>query len=82
MPMATTESKLAKLCADAGFDLNELPPVMTAEQLGPILGQTVAAMASDRYRGIGPPFVKHGRRIRYLRADVARYLLAHRKLSA
>ncbi|PND54336.1 DNA-binding protein [Mycobacterium sp. ENV421] len=59
-----------------------MPPIITAEQLAPFLGQTVAALANDRYRGSGPPFIKHGRRIRYLRADVARYLVAHRKLSA
>jgi hypothetical protein len=80
--MATTESKLARLCADAGFDLSEMPPIVTPEQLAPILGQTVGALANDRYRGIGPPFVKHGRRIRYLRSDVARYLVSHRKVSA
>lgn len=76
--MATTDSKLAKLCAEIGFDLNELPPIITPEQLAPFLGQTVAALANDRYRGIGPPFVKHGRRVRYMRADVARYLITHR----
>jgi hypothetical protein len=76
--MARTETALSKLCADAGFDMSELPPIMTAEELAPILGVTVAALANDRYRHVGVPFVKHGKRIRYLRSDVIRYLIANR----
>jgi hypothetical protein len=63
---------------EAGVDLSVLPPVMSAEELSPVLGIPAAALAQDRYRGRGIPYVKLGRRVRYLRADVARYLVTHR----
>ncbi|WML66095.1 DNA-binding protein [Rhodococcus sp. AH-ZY2] len=31
---------------------------------------TPAKLANDRYRGIGPKFVKHGRRVLYRWSDV------------
>ena len=73
-----TETQLSKLYVDTGIDLSVLPAVMTAEQLAPVLGVSVGALANDRYRRVGVPFTKHGKRVRYLRVDVARYLLAHR----
>jgi hypothetical protein len=76
MPRAETE--LTKLLAETGIDLSECPPVIKPEVLAPLLGVTVGALANDRYRGVGVPFVKHGKRVRYLRGDVARYLIAHR----
>nr|WP_232425857.1 helix-turn-helix domain-containing protein [Mycobacterium sp. JS623] len=42
------------------------------------MATTEAALAQDRYRRGGIPYVKFGRRVRYLRADVARYLAANR----
>jgi hypothetical protein len=59
-------------------DLSSLPAVMDTEQLAPVLGMTPAALAQDRYRYGSIPYVKIGRRVRYLRADVARYLVTHR----
>jgi hypothetical protein len=73
-----TENQLSKLYVDTGIDLLTLPAIMTAEQLAPVLGVTAGALANDRYRHVGIPFVKHGKRVRYLRADVARYLVANR----
>ena len=61
-----------------GVDLSALPPVMSTQVLAPVLGVTPEALAQDRYRGSGIPYVKLGRRVRYLRADVARYLVTHR----
>jgi hypothetical protein len=52
--------------------------IMPAAQLGPIVTLSEGTLAQDRYRGEGIPFVKMGRRVRYLRADVARYLIANR----
>jgi hypothetical protein len=69
---------LNKLLIEVGIDLTALPPVATAEQLAPVVGSTVGSLANDRYRRVGIPYVKHGSRVRYLRADVARYLLANR----
>jgi hypothetical protein len=72
------DADLAELRRQTGTDLSGLPAVMDSEQLAPVLGMTPAALAQDRYRGGGIPFVKIGRRVRYLRADVARYLVTHR----
>lgn len=60
--------------------LEALPPVMTTEQLAPVLGISPDALAQDRYRtdGQGVPFTRIGRRARYLRADVMAYLISNR----
>jgi hypothetical protein len=77
-----TEAELSKLFIETGIDMSKLPDICTAEQLGPVLGVTVGALANDRYRHVGIPFVKHGKRVRYLRVDVARYLIANRTTHA
>lgn len=69
---------LAAVLADTGIDLSVLPAIATAEELAPVLRTTPGSLAQDRYRGTGVPYCKHGRRVRYLRADVARYLIANR----
>jgi hypothetical protein len=56
----------------------DLPAVATPEQVGPVLGKTQAALAQDRNRKRGIPYIKVGSRIRYLRSDVEAYLLANR----
>jgi hypothetical protein len=73
-----TETELSKLFVDTGIDLSTLPPVITALELAPVMRTTEAALAQDRYRRRGIPYVKFGRRVRYLRTDVARYLAANR----
>lgn len=73
---------ITKILDETGIERPELPPVMTAEQLAPLLGVSVGALANDRCRGVGVPYVKHGKRVRYLRADVARYLIEQRKTPA
>jgi hypothetical protein len=72
------EIELSKLYAETGIDLTSCPSVMTAAVLGPVIGLSEGALATDRYRGGGIPYVKIGRRVRYLRADVARFLIANR----
>jgi hypothetical protein len=72
------EAELAELLRQTGTDLSALPPVMTTQQLALVLDVTPAALAQDRYRSGGIPYVKVGRRVRYLRNDVARYLVTHR----
>jgi hypothetical protein len=89
--LADDLSKRAKEAADAellqifnatGIDLSSLPPVATAADLAVVLRTTTAALAQDRHRSKGCPFVRIGgpgsRRVRYLRADVARFLAANR----
>jgi hypothetical protein len=74
-----TDAELEELYATTGIDLTELSSVLTAAELAPILRTSVGALAQDRYRLRGVPHVVVGkRRIRYLRADVCRYLLANR----
>jgi hypothetical protein len=69
---------LSQLFIDTGIDLTTLAAVVTPRELAPLMKTTEAALAQDRYRRGGIPYVKFGRRVRYLRADVARYLIAHR----
>lgn len=56
----------------------DLPPISTAAQVGTVLQTTVDALAQDRYRRRGLPYVKIGGRVRYLREDVLAYLAANR----
>lgn len=55
-----------------------LPPVATARQLADFLVTTEASLAQDRYLRRGVPYTRVGRRIRYLREDVLKYLQANR----
>jgi hypothetical protein len=73
-----TDTELSRLFIDTGIDLSTLPAIAKPRELAPVMGTTEAALAQDRYRRGGIPYVKFGRRVRYLRADVARYLLTHR----
>lgn len=75
-------TELAQLYADTGIDLSTLPAISTAEELAPAIRSSVGALAQDRYRGRGIPYIKLGRRVRYLRADVARFLIANRHNTA
>lgn len=56
----------------------DLPPVATATQVARVVQTTPDALAQDRYRRRGIPFVKVGGRVRYLREDVIEYLTANR----
>lgn len=56
----------------------ELPPIATAPQVATVLQTTVDALAQDRYRRRGLPWIKVGGRVRYLRSDVVAYLAANR----
>ncbi|OBF38223.1 hypothetical protein A5724_10480 [Mycobacterium sp. ACS1612] len=58
--------------------LEELPPIATAGQVAQVVQTTVDALAQDRYRRRGIPYVKIGGRVRYLRQDVLDYLAASR----
>ena len=58
--------------------LEDLPPVAKAEQVAAVVQTTVDALAQDRYRGRGIPYLKVGGRVRYLREDVLNYLSANR----
>lgn len=58
----------------AAVDVPELwSEKRTAEQLGVSPG----SLRQDRHRGIGLPFVRLGRKVRYRAEDVAAYIAAH-----
>ena len=69
---------LAEL-ATTGVDIDAMPPVMNTGELASLLGLTAPGLQQARYRKMGIPYVKVGNRVRYLRIDVARWLLANRK---
>lgn len=73
------DAELTKLYNDTGIDLSPLPAIMTATELAPAIRSSEGALAQDRYRNQGIPYIKMGRRIRYARAEVARYLAANRR---
>lgn len=52
--------------------------IMTAKQLAAELHVSEASLAQDRYRGDGIPFTRVKSRVRYLRADVEKYLEENR----
>ena len=58
--------------------LGDIPPIATASQVARVVQTTVDALAQDRYRRRGIPYVKIGGRVRYLRDDVIAYLSANR----
>jgi hypothetical protein len=70
------EPEVAELYDKTRIDLSMLPAIMTAEELAGAIRSSVGALAQDRYLRRGIPYLKLGRRVRYVRAEVARYLLA------
>jgi hypothetical protein len=60
-----------------GIDLSMLPDICNTEELARAVHVTAGSLTQDRYMRRGFPYVKMGRRIRYSRAAVARYLLDH-----
>lgn len=45
-------------------------PLATPQEVAAFLRTSAAMLANDRYRGVGPKFIKHGRRVLYRWADV------------
>ena len=52
-------------------------PLATPDEVAAYLRTTTAKLAQDRYRGIGPRFVKHGRRVIYRWDDVLAFVDAN-----
>jgi hypothetical protein len=71
------DNALVELCNRTGIDLSSLPPIMTPGELAPTIRSSIGALAQERFRRTGIPYIKLGRRIRYSRAEVAQYLLAN-----
>lgn len=51
-----------------------IKPLLTTEELARITGRSKAAHEQDRSRGVGVPFVRIGRWVRYRQEDVEEYL--------
>ena len=60
---ALADAELTKLYADTGIDLSMLDPVITPDELAPVMRTSVGALAQDRYRRRGIPWVRYGKRI-------------------
>lgn len=52
-------------------------PLPTPAEVAEYLGKTPAALAQDRYRGDGPPYIKIGRSVRYDWAEVMAWVKAN-----
>ena len=62
-PTAEAEAEvMARLFVDTGIDLSVLTPICTTQELAPVVRTSDSALAQDRYRGTGIPFIKFGRR--------------------
>jgi hypothetical protein len=57
---------------DADFD--RLDRIISENEAGALCGKTGNAMAIDRCRGKGPPFIRQGRSVGYTRRDIFEYL--------
>ncbi|PJE01666.1 helix-turn-helix domain-containing protein [Mycobacterium sp.] len=53
---------------------DQLPELATPAEVAEYLHTTTASLAQDRYKGTGPKFLKHGRRVLYRWSDVAEWL--------
>lgn len=76
------DAAVTQLYNKTGIDLSPLPEIMTAAELSPAIRSSIGALAQERFRNTGIPYIKLNRRIRYSRTEVARYLLANHKTTA
>lgn len=58
-------------------DVTELPKFLKAEDVAEWLGLSVQALAADRHRDEGIPYVKIGKRVRYRLDEVLAYIEAN-----
>lgn len=79
-PTAAVSAFADDLANEMGRQVPEhlLPHIAKAEQVAAVVQTSVDALAQDRYRRRGIPYVKISGRVRYLRADVLAYLAANR----
>lgn len=73
---------LAEIAADALRDNpGWLDEAVDEHEAARVVGESVATLRSKRTRGGGPPFVKKGARVIYIRRDLFSYLAAGRRTS-
>lgn len=59
-------------------NLSDLPKFLTTKQLAELLDLSAETLANERYLGVGIPYYKVGKRVRYSLDDVIAYLEANR----
>lgn len=57
---------------------NNVSKLLTTKDLAELLGAEVSTLNCNRSKGVGIPFIKVGRLVRYRMADVDTYLDSHR----
>lgn len=53
-----------------------LDELLTPRQVADYRGTTTGVLAQERFKGIGPRFIRDGRRIRYRASDIRAYIEA------
>lgn len=54
-----------------------LDELLTSQQVADYRGTTTGVLAQERFNGVGPRFIRDGRRIRYRASDIRAYLDAN-----
>ncbi len=57
--------------------LEELPPFLRTAEVAKLMRKSENAVVQDRYLGLGPPYIRDGRRILYDRDQVIEHLRRH-----
>ncbi|BBX92713.1 DNA-binding protein [Mycolicibacterium boenickei] len=53
-----------------------LDELLTPQQVAAYRGTTTGVLAQERFKGVGPRFIRDGRRIRYRASDIRDYIEA------
>jgi hypothetical protein len=64
---------MSKLPQGAPPALDEL---LTPQEVADYRGTTTGVLAQERFKGVGPRFIRDGRRIRYRASDIRAYIEA------
>lgn len=57
--------------------LEDLPRFLRTAEVANVMRKSANAVVQDRYLGLGPPYIRDGRRILYDRDQVIEYLRQH-----
>ncbi|WP_349268958.1 hypothetical protein MPNTM1_04180 [Mycolicibacterium parafortuitum] len=64
---------MAKLTEQLGSPV-VLDQLLTPQQVAEYRGTTTGVLAQERFKGVGPNFIRDGRRIRYRVSDIRAYI--------
>ena len=56
---------------------DEMPDLLLPDELARLIRTTTNVLAQERHNGRGIPFVRHGRKVLYPKAEVLAYLAAN-----